>query len=133
MAPRLSAPLLALLLAACGSPEAAPSTAAPTLPSVVLTSVCAEVPCGGPEGLVNVYRDAAGNVAHLVRNYGSCADSPSIHFAADGTRRDVIPLEPVVPGSPEAETISARIDGWTPGLTLTDVVRCRDGVRVDPR
>lgn len=131
MAPQLRARLLALLLAACGSPDAAATT--PTLPAPVLASVCGASPCGGDEAVVSVYRDASGAVGHLVRNYGSCADSPSIHFAPDGTQRDLIPLEPVVPGSPEAEAIRTRVEAWTVGLTLTDEVRCRDGLRLAPR
>jgi hypothetical protein len=86
-----------LVLTACGSaePTSEPTTAvdqAAAIAPALRTQLCMQAPCGDASAMLSVYRDEHGAVAHIVRTYGSCADSPAIHFAPDGTRRDVIPL-----------------------------------------
>lgn len=124
---------IGVVSSACGGPTDVPPSRVQVLAPALLASICDAAPCGGPSATVDVFRDPRGAVAHLARNHGECADSPSLLFAPDGTLRDTIPLEPVVPGSPEAEAFRARVERWTAGLTHTDTILCRDGTRLEPR
>lgn len=103
------------------------------IPAEVLARICQHEPCGGDRAVVNVYRDAKGNVAKLYRLYGACFHSPGLYFDPDATLADTIPEQPIVKGSPEADSVQARHDKQVQGLTLTDVLRCSDGMRLPPK
>jgi hypothetical protein len=98
----------------------------------ILRAVCTQKPCGDEHSSVQVYRDAGGKVARLYRTYGGCFHSPGIYFDPDGTQRDLVPEQPVVKGSPEAEALKLRHDRQVVGLTAAETLRCKDALRPPP-
>ena len=95
-------------------------------------AVCNTEPCGGDQPVIEVYRDASGKVRKLYRLYGACSHSPGIYFEPDGTKSEIIPEKPVIPGSPEANEFQARHQKHVRGLNKTDWIRCSDGLRLPP-
>jgi hypothetical protein len=133
--------LAALLSVGCGRgaapehtaepspPEAGPGTAALPISPETLRAVCSAEPCGGPECSVEVLRDGQGTVRRLLRNYGPCSSSPAIYFDESGRQTELIPLQPVVMGSPEQLAFKARADAQEAGLTRRgETIRCSDGL-----
>jgi len=102
------------------------------LSDAVRAKVCSAEPCGGEESSIRLYRDGGGTLKKLYRLYGPCSHNPGIYFDPDGTQTEVIPEKPIVPGSDEAKEFEAKHDKQVGGLTHTDTIRCRDGMRLAP-
>ena len=79
--------------------------------------------------MVELLRDTDGRVRRLRRSYGGCVHSPAIYFDETGRQTEIIPMQPVVVGSPEQLAFAARIDLQTTGLTSRgETIRCSDGL-----
>lgn len=91
-----------------------------------LRAICAEGPCAGPHAVLTVWRDAAGAVGRIVLqgDPGSCADAPTSYFDATGQKTEQIGLQPVVPGSPEAQGFADRQHRQLEGLTEAEHLSC---------
>ena len=130
--------LLAMVLFACsrepsplpaGPPSA--SAASSVLPQVATPGVFAracETDCADDLAELTVYRNAAGaiGVVTVMGNPSRCSHPPLRFLDPDGVERAVIPLVPVVPGSPQAQHFDDIRTTQTAGLHKAETMFCRD-------
>jgi hypothetical protein len=123
---------LLLALLACGADEkpvapitgSAPPPKPPLISDAVRDRVCKAEPCGGGRSSIDLYRDGNGTLKKLYRLYGPCSHNPGIYFDPDGTQTEIIPEQPIEPGSDEAKAFQAKHDKQVGGLTKAETVRC---------
>ena len=127
---------LIFMIGACGGGSAAPRSSAPAPQAAIppqsavpgVYAKACETECADSLAQLVTYRDAKGAIA-LVTVQGSpstCSNPPLRFLRADGTERAVIPLQPVVPGSPEANKFDDIQKTQLAGLTKAETMLCRD-------
>ena len=136
---------LAIAFAACNGSAAPPTTTVP--PSATTPTAPMKPPAQAPQAAVpgvyalacatqcadelaqlTTYRDATGAIA-IVTVQGSpqgCSHPPLRFLGPDGVQRAVIPMKPVVPGSPEAKGFNDIATGQIGNLTKAETMYCRD-------
>jgi hypothetical protein len=91
-------------------------------------ALACEAQCSDELAALTTYRDDAGAIG-VVTVQGSpagCSHPPLRFFGPDGKERAVIPLVPVVPGSPEAKRYEDIRTTQTGALRKAETMRCRD-------
>jgi hypothetical protein len=75
-----------------------------------------------------VLRDADGKVGKIrfEGDLQSCSHPPWIYFDAEGDEVVTIPEEPVEPGSPREQELTAKQESAMQGLTEAEELRCPD-------
>lgn len=137
---------IALSLVACGSSTTPPpEQQPPTDPAVepvdsavdspadkpseaAVRKICKTAPCVGQFARLVVLRDADGKVGKIrfEGDLQSCSHPPWIYFDAAGVEVVTIPEEPVEPGSPREQELSAKQASAMQGLTEAEELRCPD-------
>lgn len=99
------------------------------LPAV--DAICKSAPCSGPMSTIEVWRTskAAVGVYYHHGDIQRCSHPPSVFFDAAGKQLDAIPMQPVEPGSAEAQRFQSIRERHTRDLTLAERVDCNGRVR----
>ncbi len=112
-------------LAADGGTKQDPSFA-------VMQKVCAS-DCSGRFASVTVFRDEAGKAVKLRfdGDHEVCSHPPRIYYDGEGRETLTVAEKPVVPGSPEAESIAAKQAAEVEGLNADEMLSCFDPSRCE--
>ena len=104
-------------------PPQVPQSAVPGVYALACATECAD-----ELAQLTTYRDASGAIA-IVTVQGSpaqCSHPPLRFLGPDGAERAVIPMQPVVPGSPEAKRFDDIAKAQIGNLEKAEAAYCRD-------